>query len=46
MEEAACPCSDMGSGTGLGQAGPLTELCDVGDVIVLVLSGTSVVLID
>lgn len=39
MEEANCPCSDMGSGTGLGQAGPLTELCDVGDVVVVVLPG-------
>ena len=42
MEEANCPCSDMGSGTGLGQAGPLTELCDVCDVVVLVLAGTFV----
>lgn len=40
MEEAACPCSDLGTGVGLGQAGPLTEACDVGDVVVLVLPGS------
>jgi hypothetical protein len=35
MEEADCPCSDLGKGE--GRQGPLTDVCGVGDVVVIVL---------
>lgn len=33
--ESPCPCTELGQGT--GDPGPLTERCDIGDVVVLAL---------